>query len=461
MSDTPTKQTGRSVLRLVERWCAFRRSVTASHLLACAILLTSPSTRTARAEEPRMQEVVQVHATCPTHQYRKAPVPDLVKQLVVGRKQYQLVIGASEFQSSQQDNRSFVKATAELINTRLTQRGYRELPSLSGKGPLTGAAATKARVWDALVEMSQQVDATGVGLIYYVGHGAVTFSQRDLTLSVYDRPVARDEGIRVSDVIALLSLRRYPSAVQEIPKFIVVLETCYAGNVAVQGEVAVAERAGVKLLAEVNHGMAPQPPKQMVLLTATGAGDHTRAYKLRDTDVSAFGYFFTRALSEDWACADTNPDGILTVTELEGYLARSLAAAQAAGLIEDVMRPVARDEQRFSFIAYDEDRVLIDGERSRVLELTIDVAAMQTATLTFPNGVSQVCSGTCSVVVSRELSGQLQVENKGIQDDFNPPVFRGMFGKTMPKDNVTAVDFSALLKARSATINDAVRITVK
>jgi hypothetical protein len=99
----------------------------------------------------------------------------------------------------------------------------------------------------------------------------------------------------VSDVIAALSLRKYPSHVQEVPKFILVLETCYSGNAAAKSHVEVTDQDGLKILAEVNRGITPPPPPQMVVLSATAAGDLTRAFDLKSTGLSAFGYFFVRA----------------------------------------------------------------------------------------------------------------------------------------------------------------------
>jgi hypothetical protein len=176
--------------------------------------------------------------------------------------------------------------------------------------------------------------------------------------------------------------------------------------------VDVKDKGGLKLLAEINTGLSPAPPPQMVLMSATAEGDLTRAFDLKPVDLSAFGYFFARAFQEDWACVDTTPDGIITVTELEGYLQKRLDRAHKLNLIEGNMRPLARDEQRFSFLAYDDKRYSLDGVRDRIVELYVQVPYGQVATLAFSDGTRQSCPPNCLVFTSASFQGTLEVRSR-------------------------------------------------
>jgi hypothetical protein len=358
-------------------------------------------------------EVVKVLRSCPSPpgKYTAPPTPDKIANVVTSRKHYQLVIGASDFQYSPESNRPFVAATARIVSARLGELGYTPLPSLmqGGESYITGAKATKLRIWEALKELASLATGPDVGIIYYVGHGAVTPSRRDLALATADRPVASDEGIRVSDIVGFLSLYHYPGSVREVPKFILVLETCYAGAAAVKRGSAVHDRSGVKVLTEVNAGLSPQPPEQMVVLSATGEDGGERAFDLKGSGLSAFGFFFTRAFREDWNCVDGNFDGIITVNELESYLLGALRSAHDALLIEAPMSPIARDEQKFSFLAYRSDRVVSPGDRERVAELFVTAPQGEIVSLSLPDGAVQVCQPHCTAYVSASGPGSLKI----------------------------------------------------
>jgi hypothetical protein len=369
---------------------------------------------------------VKVVESCPNLTYTQPPPPDKIRMALANRKQYQLVIAADTFELAANSNRAYVGKTGELVSGRLSDLGYSPLPSLEREriAFLSGRNASKARVWDAIKEMADLVDTHDVGLIYYVGHGSVAPNPRDLSLAVYDKLVEADEGIRVSDIITTLSLRKFPGNVEEIPKFILVLETCYSGLASSKSGVKVVDQDGLKTLAEANTGLTPPPPKQMVLLSASANGD-SRAFELKSTNVSAFGYFFVRALREEWACADLTPDGVITVFELENYLKKRLAAAFKANLIEGEMAPLARDDQRVSFLAYDEAKYFTDGVRDSILDITVQPPFNQISTIQLPDGEVRTCPPECTAMISTSARSEIRVRSRQRFNDAASPSSAG------------------------------------
>lgn len=441
----------------------------ASATIACAVVMCVVNVPASYAPLPQPNPGLNdVTVACATPTYRPALVDDKIKRLLGGRRQVQLVIGASEFVLTPESNRPFVSTTAKLISGRLRELGYTPIQSLSGQPEeyLVGKAATKERVRAAIEELALEVGPSDVGVLYYVGHGSIAPNRRDLSLAVFNRPVEPDEGIRVSDIVSTLSLKRYPSDTEEIPKFIIVLETCYSGNAVNKGTVAVASTEGFKVLADVNTGMAPAPPKQMVVISATAAGDQSRAFDLKNSGLSAFGFFFARAFKEDWACVDTTPDGIITVTELEGYLKRRLDAAFSASLIEQPMRPLARDEQRFSFLAYDASKSVIDGERERILEIIVTPPA-NTTVVVAADGVEQTCNGQCSTFVSSSYVGDVSIRARENVNMGPASGKLGPFGIEIapppppPPDKVVGIKPQTLGKFRSLKLENGVSVLIK
>jgi hypothetical protein len=147
----------------------------------------------------------------------------------------------------------------------------------------------------------------------------------------------------------------------------------------------------------------------MVLISATAGDDRSRAYDLHGQGISAFGYYFTRALKEDWACADTTPDGVLTARELVGYLTDRLKAAYAASAIDGPMVPTKLTKDDYAFLAYDPSRYSSPGDRGRIVSVSASVPSQWQASIRFGSGESHTCRGTCSFFVSAALQSDVSV----------------------------------------------------
>lgn len=390
-------------------------------------------------------------------QPRKAYVPikgaDPLRDQMQRRKLYRLVIGAGEFQYDPVLNRQFVEPTAQMIDKRLNDLGYLPLPSLekSAKPYLSGAGAKKQAIKDALKEIVQITEPEDLVVIYYLGHGSVTPSNKDLSLSVYDRPVAEDEGIRVSDLLATLELGRFRRDISEMPGLIVVLETCYSGNVTRGSRVGIiTDSKGVQRLEAIGGELVPP---QVVLLSATVDGDTSRAYGLHGSRYSAFGYFFARALKEEWACVDRNVDGILTVEEMKEHLQTRLHDAFQYAEIDGQMEPASLGRDRFSFIAYDPSRYGDEGDRMRIIRLLLTPAPGQTAQITLPSGYQRTCSSSCAVGISPTALGKIAFSSfevpKGV------PNANGAPADIFVKETKGSIELKTLLQRKKTTVGGA------
>jgi hypothetical protein len=384
----------------------------------------------------QMDLLGNITAKCQPPPYIAPPDPDDVGITWAKNKRYQLVIGADEYALSPAFNREFVGRTAKTVSARLLELGFAPLPMFAtAKEPfLSGANATKDMIWQAVREMRQKTQGDDVGIIYYVGHGSITPNNVDLTLATQDRPIASDEGIRVSDIVGELSIGEYRNNTQEIPKIILILDTCYSGNfLGSDGRTTLVETEGVQKLAKIASSY-PTPDK-MVVLTATGQGTVNRAFELKGTGVSAFGFFFVRALSEDWACVDTTADGILTIREIYAFLNGRLQAARKLNLIEGTMRPLKRNNDENSFVIYDSTKYSVPGDRGALVALSASAPPGQVTTLTLPNGTTQMCQPNCSAILSRSLDGNFVLKTRQLLDMNSPVDAKGLpiGGKDFPK----------------------------
>jgi hypothetical protein len=250
-----------------------------------------------------------------------------------------------------------------------------------------------------------------VVVIYFIGHGTVTPSGTDLSLSVFDRPVSDDDGVRISDVVARLTVGQYHSDVDELPHVIVILETCYSGLLNGNAKPFLAIQDGAQRLVQIQ---TPIIPNQMVLISATAAGDDlSRAYDLKGTGLSAFGYYFARALNEDWACADSTADGVLTARELVGYLQDRLKSAYDAGALSGPMYPAKLAKDDYAFLAYNPARYSTEGDRRRIATISVDVPSGRIASISFGD-TPHTCRGTCTYFVS---ANKKEVLNVAMRDD--------------------------------------------
>jgi hypothetical protein len=336
----------------------------------------------------------------------KSPPPDAVQE-VFDHKKYRLVIGVGENQFDQSANRDYVDNTAKLVDEKLEKLNYAPLPSFAKSSALpylAGKNATKEAIMKALVEMQHEMGQGDIGVIYYVGHGGVTPSNRDVILSVYDRPIANDEGIRVDDILGTLELNRTRSAIHEVPNYFIVLDSCLSGNAAQGNRTVLVDDGGIQRIESIEGRIVPE---QVAILTSTASGRDPEAYQLAGTAVSAFGFFFARALDEDWDCVDRpQPDGILTLDEISDYLEKKLELAYSLKATPAKMSPTLLEKDKKEFLAYNAERRSLDGARAKIKKMNVkskDPAFA--AEVRFSTGESLRCAEPtgCSFLVSESL----------------------------------------------------------
>jgi Caspase domain len=372
------------------------------------IATASVETNVARAQDaPGVQEpAADLRPSCTVPQYSPVPQPDAIADLLKARKRYRLVIGAGEFLDQPAlNNRTFVEPTAILVDARLAELGYQALPGVSqgGKPYLIGKAATRAAITAALNELANATQGQDFGIIYYVGHGSITPAGNDLTLAIYDEPVSTDKGYRASDMFGILETSIYRTSVKEIPHLFIVLDACFSGTLAEASHAEIVTTGGVQRLVEVPGG-GPVIPDQMSILTATAAGASSSAYELHGTGLSAFGYYFARALKEDWACSDSVArDGILTPQEMQLYLDARLELASAKGAVDAKMSPRMLSKEKDALLAYRSDKYVEPGIRNLIYTVTIKPQNNETAEVVLPGGAQTTCSNSttgCTVSIS-------------------------------------------------------------
>jgi Caspase domain len=363
-------------------------------------------------------------------QYQPAPVPDKIADILKGRKRYRLVIGAGEYMDDpEHNNRLFVENTAIRVDSRLNELGYEALPGSKGAKPyLIGKNVTRDAINAALNDMAKATQGGDFGIIYYAGHGTIASNGSDLSLGLYNEPIAPDQGYRFSDIIGIMSTAIYHSSVKQIPHLFIILDTCFSGTVAQPDEVGIVTGDGVQRLVLIS-GSGPLIPPQVSILTATSAGSNSSAYELNGTGLSAFGYYFARALKEDWACSDALArDGVLTLEEMEQYLAESLDRASKMGALTQAMSPQMLARDKNSLLAYRSDKYVEPGFRKLIYSVLITPEANQPVTAVLPGEVQTMCSDSkigCTVYVSTDYANSdltLGIRNTGIKGLAPPPL---------------------------------------
>jgi hypothetical protein len=161
---------------------------------------------------------------------------------------------------------------------------------------------------------------------------------------------------------------------------------------------------------------------------------------------------------------------VITVVELEAFLRRRLDAAFKANLIDGPMKPAARDEQRFSFLAYDGNKYFSDGVRDLILDITVQAPPDQISTVVLPGGDVQTCPPVCKALISASARGEIKVQSRRATSDLGT---RGPLGGDLgiflplpqppppPPPVESVVQVEQLMKTRGATLPGGVNISVR
>lgn len=363
--------------------------------------------------------------TCTKLTYTSPPNDDVIKEMWDKRRKFRLVIGAGTYKLAPDKNRAFIAPTAALVDSKLEKLGYQALPSLQQHPFLVDSAATKGNIVAALKEMAQQVGKDGIGIVYYAGHGLITPSKTDLALGVYEEDVLPVNGLTVSNIIGLLGVdSSYVDSVDEIPNIFLVLESCESGEAAIGDNSVVVTDGDLQKVQKVQTSIIA--PTRVAILAATTHGGNHDAYPLNGMNVSAFGYYFARALDEDWACSnDQTREGILVNFELQDYLVDRLGAAYKNHLIDGQMKPTSLPKDNFAMWAYRPDRQAdcggtpCIGNRNRFVRVLLTTDFNQDAELKLANGFHMTCQPgeQCSVIISSSFSGKLSITSRTYKVD--------------------------------------------
>jgi hypothetical protein len=353
------------------------------------------------------------------------PPPDLIAKLLSEAKRYRLVIGASAVEGELQSDQEYIEETAKLVDAQLASLGYAPVSALKNGPYLVGGNASRTALEDAIKLMADEVQANQIGVIYYVGHGTLTSGNKDLTLAVSGQPLGSESGIHVSSLIGWLTVHAAPSNTLEIPHYIIILDSCYSGNIASEAVDRLLLENGVPMVVQVPANLPTT--ERIAILTATDKGDNKLSFQLGGTKLSALGYYLTEALDRNWACANRFArDGILTLDELQLYLDDQLAMARKAGAVGEMHPQIPRNDRRYMFLEYRSDQVSVVESlaRRRIVTLYAAPGSQTTAQIRFPSGLDYSCSPSnpkgCSVPFSKSYPGKLTVvaETTRLQNDW-------------------------------------------
>lgn len=215
-----------------------------------------------------------------------------------------LSIGVSRYR--QPDiNLQFAAADARAIATTLQRQGegplYRETRTLV----LTDEEVTRERILDSLERFLGQAGPDDVAVIFVAGHGV----QDPVSGSYYFLPFPAtaqnlvSTGVRMSDFDEMVRVVRH-----NVRAVVVMLDTCHAGALRV---------ASPSLVASDDPTARLSAGEGFFLLAATKAGEDSKEEP--DLGHGAFTYALLEGLQ---GAADADGDGLLSVSDLFGYVAR-------------------------------------------------------------------------------------------------------------------------------------------
>jgi TolB-like protein len=193
------------------------------------------------------------------------------------------------------------QAMVDTIQAAARNGPYREVRTLV----LTNEEATRESILGGLSRFLGQAGPDDVAVLFVAGHGI-----RDLNTGSYyflPAPATADnlvtEGLRMSDFDEMLRVVR-----RNVHAMVVMLDTCHAGALGIPSSRLV---SGDEMARQMTAG------EGFFLLAATKPGEESK-----EQSTLAHGAFTYAVLEGLRGAADTDGDGILSVSELFGYVAR-------------------------------------------------------------------------------------------------------------------------------------------
>jgi len=197
------------------------------------------------------------------------------------------------------------QAMADTITSAARNGPYREVRSLV----LTNGDATRESILSGLSRFLGQAGPDDVAVLFVAGHGI-----RDLTTGSYyflPAPATADnlltEGLRMSDFDEMLRVVR-----RNVRAVVIMLDTCHAGALGIPSSRVV---SADEMARQMSAG------EGFYLLAATKPGEESK-----EQTALGHGAFTYSVLEGLRGSADTDGDGILSVSELFGYVARRVPA---------------------------------------------------------------------------------------------------------------------------------------
>jgi TolB-like protein/ketosteroid isomerase-like protein len=217
-----------------------------------------------------------------------------------------LAVGVSHYQNPE-FNLQFAADDARAVAEMLGRQSQGAVYSQTHTQVLIDADATRESILDALERFAAQATPDDVAVVFVAGHGVQDLATGSYYFLTY--PATADNvlttGLRMSDLDEMIrALRRNVRAV------VVMIDTCHAGALRLPaGGLVSTDELGSHLSAG----------EGFFLLAATKPGEESK--EKPELGHGAFTYALLEGLQ---GAADSDGDGVLSVSELFGYVARQV-----------------------------------------------------------------------------------------------------------------------------------------
>jgi len=216
-----------------------------------------------------------------------------------------VAVGVSRYQNPA-FNLQFADTDARSIAAALQQQGngplYRETKTLV----LTNEAVTRESILGGFERFLAQAGPDDVVVIFLAGHGVQDRASRSYYFLPYGATAENlvTDGLRMSDFDEMVRVVR-----RNVRGTVMMLDTCHAGALRVSSGMLAADDSGAKL--SVGEGF--------FLLAASKPGEDSK-----ETPELKHGAFTYAVLQGLRGAADGDGNGLLTVSDLFGYVAREV-----------------------------------------------------------------------------------------------------------------------------------------
>jgi|GEM_PF-2728273 len=316
--------------------------------------------------DPTRPEPTPIIAARPTVVPTAAPAGfDAADMYWKARPKSYLLVAASKTNAAQTDL-PFTKVDAQGVAKALVRLGYEPL----GVGLLEGTNATEEN-FVAELQKIRSLPKNALVIVYYSGHAFVDPSGKDLWLQLYGQKKFGDHfGLSIDNLLGAARGQTYKGELS------LILDTCFSG--AAGNSAQLKESDNTVIVASSSY---QQPSVSMV--------------NADTPEMSAFTFYFIKALTEDWSRVDDNQDGIIMYADLGVYIGNRLKERFYDRTLLGEMQPQLFGGFKKNWLGYDTARAINRDTEPRRAVLLERASQLQDPDIT-KEMLSQIAVGTDS-----------------------------------------------------------------